>query len=458
MKPVLLSEVVDFNPRFGKDELDGDSLASFIPMRSVEEESGRYEPLGDRKVSEVSKGYTPFRDGDVIFAKVTPCMENGKAAVLKGLTNGIGFGSTEFFVLRPKDSLDAHYLFHFILQQNFRREAARNMTGAVGLRRVPKSWLEQQMIPLPPRPKQRRIVAEIEKQFTRLDAGVAALRRVHANLKRYRAAVLKAACEGRLVPSEAELARNESRTFETGEQLLQRILAERCKNWKGRGKYKDPVAPKEESMDQLPSGWAWATWDQIGFSQNGRPFPSSAYQDSGVKLLRPGNLHVGGKVVWTDDNTRYLPMKFLDENPDLLVAGNELVMNLTAQSLKDEFLGRVCLTAGDDHCLLNQRLARLTPIVISAQFALILLKTWRFRRFVDGLNSGSLIQHMFTSQLAEFTFPLPPLLEQKRIVAEVERRLSVIDELETVVTANLARATRLRQSVLQQAFTSGSKL
>src|ERR1019366_2504222 len=98
---VPLSEVVNINPRPGSDELADDSLASFIPMRCVEEESGRFEPLGDRKVAEVRKGYTPFRDGDVIFAKATPCMENGKAAVMKGLTNGIGFGSTEFFAFRP---------------------------------------------------------------------------------------------------------------------------------------------------------------------------------------------------------------------------------------------------------------------------------------------------------------------------------------------------------------------
>ena len=225
-KVVPLGEVVDVNPRFGKDELADNSLASFIPMKCVEEESGRFEPLGDRKVAEVRKGYTPFRDGDVIFAKVTPCMENGKAAVLKGLTNGVGFGSTEFFALRPKNGLEANYLFHFILQSNFRREAARNMTGAVGLRRVPKSYLEQQPIPLPPLPEQRRIVAEIEKQFTRLEAGVAALRRVQANLKRYRAAVLKAACEGRIVPTEAELAKagNRKAKFETGADLLARIL------------------------------------------------------------------------------------------------------------------------------------------------------------------------------------------------------------------------------------------
>ena len=124
-------------------------------------------------------------------------------------------------------------------------------------------------------------MAEIEKQFTRLEAGVTALRRVQVNLKRYRAAVLKAACEGKLVPTEAELARvgrvpprgvrpnaksaasgdaacNDA-PYETGEQLLQRILAERRKNWTGRGKYKEPAAPDTAKLPPLPEGWTWAT-------------------------------------------------------------------------------------------------------------------------------------------------------------------------------------------------------
>ena len=180
----------------------------------MEEESGKFETQEGRKVRDVLKGYTQFKDGDVIFAKVTPCMENGKAAVMKGLTNGIGFGSTEFHVLRPSTDVTPEYLYFYITQEDFRKKAASHMTGAVGLRRVPKSYLADQAIPIPSVPEQRQIVSELEKQFTRLDAGVAALRRVQANLKRYRAAVLKAACEGKLVPTEAELAEKEHRTNE----------------------------------------------------------------------------------------------------------------------------------------------------------------------------------------------------------------------------------------------------
>ena len=127
-------------------------------------------------------------------------------------------------------------------------------------------------------------------------------------------------------------------------------------------------------------------------------------------------------------------------------------MNLTAQSLSDEFLGRVCMTSEGQECLLNQRLARLRPIIILPEFALYLLKAWRFRRFVDELNTGSLIQHILTSQLAKFTFPLPPLAEQVRIVAAVERYLSTAYQIDALVTAALRRAQLLRNAVLHYVF------
>src|SRR5690606_22545931 len=131
-------------------------------------------------------------------------------------------------------------------------------------------------IPIAPPPEQRRIVAEIEKQFTRLDAAVAALERARANLKRYRASVLAAACEGRLVPTEAALARQEGRDYEPASALLDRILAERRARWEAdelakmhargkppkndawKSKYKEPAAPDTNGLPELPEGWEWA--------------------------------------------------------------------------------------------------------------------------------------------------------------------------------------------------------
>ncbi len=185
-----------------------------------------------KRFATVKKGYTPFREGDVLFAKITPCMENGKMAVVPKLTNGVGFGSTEFHVMRPRPGIEPRYVYHFVSNMSFRREAAHHMTGAVGQKRVPTSFLEDASIPVPPFDQQQLLVAEIEKQFSRLDEAVATLKRVKANLKRYRAAVLKAAVEGKLT----EGWRKQHPNVEPASKLLERILTERRAKWNGRGK------------------------------------------------------------------------------------------------------------------------------------------------------------------------------------------------------------------------------
>ena len=206
------------------------------------------------------------------------------------------------------------FLFHYL------NDSRRWKISGSGQPFITLKTARETFVPVPTIVQQYQIVSEIEKQFTRLEAGVAALRRVQANLKRYRAAVLKAACEGKLVENEVTLAKREGRKVETGEELLQRILAERRKKWKGRGKYKEPVG-LETKEEPIPPGWVWCTWEQVGLSQNGRPFRSAEYRREGVKLLRPGNLHVSGKVIWDDENTRRLPVARQEENPDLVVRG-----------------------------------------------------------------------------------------------------------------------------------------
>jgi type I restriction enzyme S subunit len=175
--------------------------------------------------------------------------------------------------------------------------------------------------------------------------------------------------------------------------------------------------------------------------------------DGGTKLLRPGNLHVSGRVQWTVDNTRHMPHEWALEHPRFLVGPRELVMNLTAQSLKDEFLGRVCLTDDGERCLLNQRIARITPVGISPQFCLWLFKSGVFRRYVeDGLNTGSLIQHMFTSQVEDFVFPLPPEAEQSRFISAIENRLAFRASVSESVAAAGMAIVALTPAILAKAF------
>jgi len=161
-----LGELVDLNPRLPKGSLDDTSSVSFVPMAAVGADDGCLDVTTIRSYSEVRKGYTYFADGDVLFAKVTPCMENGKIAVVKGLVGGIGFGSTEFHVMRPRPNVDPRYVYCIVSSESFRKEAARHMTGAVGLRRVPTAFLESVEVSVPPLDKQLLVVSEVDRQLT----------------------------------------------------------------------------------------------------------------------------------------------------------------------------------------------------------------------------------------------------------------------------------------------------
>jgi type I restriction enzyme, S subunit len=281
-RKVRLTDVVDLNPRRFSDPVTDDALVSFVPMKAVEEELGRLDPSETKPWATVKKGYTPFQENDVLFAKITPCMENGKYAIARGLHGGRAAGSTEFHVFRPSSILDPQYLLYFLFSPDVRRAARMNMRGAAGQLRVPSLFFEELEIPLPPLGHQRVIVAEIEKQFTWLEAGVAGLRRVQANLKRYRAAVLKAACEGKLVPTEAELARQEGRTYETGAQLLDRILTERRQKWNGKRSYKEPTKPDVATVGKPPEGWTWIELGQLTWSVKDGPHYSPEYVKEGI--------------------------------------------------------------------------------------------------------------------------------------------------------------------------------
>ena len=155
-----------------------------------------------------------------------------------------------------------------------------------------------------PPEQQAEVVAEIEKQFSRLDEAVANLQRVKANLKRYKASVLKAAVEGRLVETEASIAQREGRSYETGEQLLQRILEERRVKWTGRGKYKPPVQPPTDWQEVLPEGWTVATADQLTYLiTSGSRGWGDFYSDTGILFIRAQdiktdalNLHDAARV------------------------------------------------------------------------------------------------------------------------------------------------------------------
>lgn len=214
-----IGTVCDINPKTVLPDFSDDSIVSFLPMPTVEAETGAFSPE-TVEYKKVKKGYTKFQNNDVLFAKITPCMENGKSCVVRDLIQGVGFGSTEFHVLRCHAGMLPEYVFYFVVQKAFRSKAISFMTGAVGQKRVPADYLRDCEIPVPTLAEQERIVAEIESRFERADALETAVDRALNDAEKLKQAVLKKAFSGELVPQNPD--------DEPASVLLDRIRAARA--------------------------------------------------------------------------------------------------------------------------------------------------------------------------------------------------------------------------------------
>jgi type I restriction enzyme, S subunit len=324
-----------------------------------------------------------------------------------------------------------------------------------------------------PRPEQSRVVAEIEKQFTRLDDAVAALKRVQADLKRYRASVLKAACEGRLVPTEAELARKEGRSYEPASELLKRILAERRAKWETdqlqkiiaagkppkddgwKKKYIQPSQPDATSLPQLPTGWAWATVEQLGIGEEqtvltgpfGTQLAREDFAQAGVPVLTIGCLTEAGVTL---DRAMYVQERKAKQLDRYRLRTGDLLFSRMAAVGRAEYV-----TAELSAALFNYHIMRLRldeSAVNPAYFIAYVRGAATVTSYIRDVNHGATRDGINTEQLLSLPVALPPLREQRRIVTQLECVLSKVEKHRSDTHAALRHSDRLRQSILKQAF------
>lgn len=339
------------------------------------------------------------------------------------------------------------YLAYWLWSQ---RDAFIEQATGTTFKEITKSKLRPIRFPLAPLPEQRRIVAKIEELFSRLDAGVAALKRVQAALKRYKASVLKAACEGRLVPQDP--------SDEPADVLLARILAERRAMWeadlRAKGKdpkkaeYQEPPGPSRDAGSS-PERWAAATVRQLTstITSGSRDWSKYYGEGTGVFLMaqnvRPGRLDLTYKqLVNPPPNDR-------DRKRSQVLVGDLLVTIVGANT------GDVCRVAQvlPEH-FVCQSVALMRPVeaTLAPYMELYLTSDENGQRQYREFMYGAGRPHLSFEQLEQTIIGVPPLEEQRRIVAEVERRMSLVSELERSLGDNLARAARLRQSILARAF------
>ncbi|SFM30054.1 restriction endonuclease subunit S [Nitrosomonas communis] len=395
----------------------------FIGMEHVEAHTMRL--LGTVRAGTMKSSAVHFQPGDVLYGRLRPYLNKVYRPDFEGLC------SAEFIVFPKADGVDSRYLQYFLNSSAFVSFASHLNTG--DRPRVDFDQLAPYEFPVASIDQQKHIVAEIEKQFSRLDEAVANLKRVKANLKRYKAAVLKAAVEGRLVETEAELARREGRSFETGEQLLQRILETRRNQWQGKGKYKEPAAPDTTDLPKLPEGWVWTTLGQLVWSVKDGPHFSPKYSEEGIPFISGGNIRPEGIDF---SSTKFISSELHDE---------------FSKRCKPEY-GDLLYTKGGTTGIARVNTETREFSVWVHVAVLKPLNSPHCYRQAQKLTHGVGNQDLGLTRMVWITVPLPSNPEQKRIIAEVDRRLSILRETESQVDANLQRVKHFRQSVLASAF------
>jgi len=403
---VSIRDIAEINPRHPKG-LDDSMRISFAPMAALSETGPAFDHLEERPYGEVRKGFTHFGEGDVLFAKITPCMENGKGAVATCLRNGIGCGTTELHVLRPRGGIDAIYLYRFLSQYHVRRDAKETFTSSAGQARVPSQFLTDLEIPLPPLAEQKRIVVKVEELLARVNATRDRLAKVSAILKRFRQSVLAAACSGRLT------------------EEWQR--AEGAPDWEDKS-----LGEMAKLVTSGSRGWA------------------KHYADSGPIFIRAQNLSSDCLDL---SDVAHVQLPDRGEGTRTLVSLNDILVTITGANVTKTAI--VFENIGEAYVNQHVALVRLHKSEHAPYVWLWLISPDHGRSQLLEAAYGAGKPGLNLKQVRALHVRLPHLPEQHEIVRRVEGLFALADSIEKQVAAGMARAEKLTQAILAKAFRGG---
>ncbi|MNU71199.1 Type-1 restriction enzyme EcoKI specificity protein [compost metagenome] len=439
-----VNDIADINP---KQLFDDHLAAGFVPMSHAPTNFRDKLRFDDRSWGDIKKAYTNFKDGDVIFAKVTPCFENGKAAFVEGLPNGIGAGSSEFYVLRPcSEEVSAKYLLALVKSRGFMREGAANMTGAVGLRRVPRQFVENYPVLAPPAAEQTRIAQKLDELLAQVDTLKTRIDSIPTLLKRFRQSVLAAAVSGQLT----EEWRASAVTLGSAHKLHQQLKhSHEAEGGHARGNASNPTEEAHDlSPSDLPASWDIAEMRDICVP--GRPITYG--------ILKPGpELEEGVPYIRVADfpGNKLNPANIKKTSPEIdlqfkrarLIAGDLLL------SIRGSVGRLIKIPKTLEGANITQDTARLSisPLVSTTFIYWVLLAESTQRRMKNATR-GVAVRGINIGDVRAIQIPLPPLKEQTEIVRQVEQLFAFADQLEAKVASAKTRIDQLTQSILAKAF------
>lgn len=390
-----ISEMCNLNPKL---KLDDDLDIGFMPMAGVPTTYLGICNFETKKWSEVKKGFTQFQNGDVIFAKITPCFENGKAVVINEFPNGYGAGSTEYYVLRPINGLiNPHWLFALVKTKDFLTNGALNMSGSVGHKRVTKEFVENYCLPVPPLAEQKIIAEKLDTLLAQVDSTKARLEQIPQILKRFRQAVLASVVCGKLSKNTGQW-----KTY-----LLKNICISISD-----GDHQAP--PKSETgipflvISDVNKG-------QIDFGNVSRWVPES-YYESLKEIRKPCQ----NDILYTVTGSYGIPV----------------IVNTTKP-----------------FCF-QRHIAIIKPnsSLIDYKFLAFYLESPQIFKHASDVATGTAQKTVSLSSLRNFELSVPSLEEQHEIVRRVEQLFAYADTIEKQVNNALTRVNNLTQSILAKAF------
>lgn len=371
------------------------------------------------------------KNGDVLISVRAPvgptnlCLE--ESCIGRGLA-----------AIRGKCSIDPFFILYSI--RSVEKEISNAGTGST-FNAINGDQLRQFRLPLPPLPEQHRIVSRIDELFSRLDAGVEALRRTKVQLQRYRQSVLQAAVTGRLTVD----WRKAHPEVEPAEELVNEI-GDRTFNGGGS---KRSLSLDVSGLPELPDSWIWTSIGKITDLTSGKAFKKDEYSKDGVRLFQIANVSFG-KIIW--DNLVYMPQDYLRIYPNLSLNPGDILMALNRPIL-DGRLKIGCLGEQDIPSILYQRVGRFDFYDNSiAPYFFFFAQSPNFINMLKDSLQGVDQPFINKPRLLNLPMALPPKQEQCQIISEIERHISVAVKIEDAIEVNLKSVSFLRQSILQHAF------
>ncbi|EKO3468180.1 restriction endonuclease subunit S [Vibrio fluvialis] len=394
----ILSDVCIIQPPKSeiKRTVCSDSLVSFVPMSNLGIGSQSITLSEDKKLSDVSSGYTCFSDKDVLLAKITPCFENGKLGIAKGLTNKVGFGSSEYIVFRPSTKVTSEYLYYFLSQQSFRNEGAKHMKGSVGHKRVSKEFIANFRIPIPAIEIQNKVVTLLDKAFADIDQ------------------------------ARANTEQNLQNARELFDSYLQQVFSESGDDWE---------ETNLGAISELKNG--------LNYTQASK---GELVKIVGVKNFKD-KFYISNDELETIQIDGTLSGAYHAKDGDIFIVrsnGNKALIGRSV--LAKGVTGKV------SHSGFTIRV-RLSSSAILPSYLTHYLKSKHVHNLLIRSGEGANISSLNQKALASLPVRFPEKNEQLRLVHDIEAIQSKSMALVDVYEQKLAALDELKQSLLQQAFT-----